>query len=101
MKIVLDRLEMILPVMLNIINDSLISGIAPSPLKCAVIKPLLKKPGLDLNIPKHFRPASNRSYISKLLEQVVAPPLVEHLVKHNLLDRLQSGHSTEAAVLHL
>lgn len=87
--------------MLNIINDSLISGIVPRPLKCAVIKPLLKKPGLNLNVPKHFRPVSNRSYISKLLEQVIAPPLVEHLAKHNLLDRLQSGHSTATAVLHV
>ena len=77
-KTVLDCLEIPLPVILNIINESLICGIVPKPLKCAVTKPLLKKPGLDPNFPKHYRPVSNLPYVSKLLERVVAAQLVEH-----------------------
>ena len=42
-KIVLDCLDVLLPVLVNTINSSLHSAIAPKPLKTAVIKPLLKK----------------------------------------------------------
>ena len=89
-------LKILLPVILNI-QMSLISGKVTKPLKCAVIKPLLEKPGLDSNLPKPYRPVSNLLYTSKLLERVAAAPLVEH----NLLRRFQSayrpGHSTETA----
>ena len=84
------------------INESLNSGIVLQPLKCAVTKPLLKKPGLDPNFPKHYRPVSNLLYVSKLLERVVTAQLVEYLAEHSLLARFQSayrpGYSTETAV---
>ena len=39
---------MLTPFILNIINISLNSGIIPTSLKHAIIKPILKKPGLDI-----------------------------------------------------
>ena len=105
-KIALDCLEILLPVILNIINESLICGIVPKPLKCAVTKPPLKKPGLDPNLPKHYRlVVPNLPYVSKLLERVDAAHLMELLAEHNFLDRFQSayrpGHCTETAVLRV
>ena len=40
--------------------------------KMAYVTPLQKKPSLDRNILKNYRPVSNLSFISKLIEKVVA-----------------------------
>ena len=47
------------PFILNIINISLHSGIVPSSLKHAIIKPILKKPGLDIECLSNYRPIPN------------------------------------------
>ena len=54
-----------------IVNVSLSTGIVPPQFKQATVTPLLKKPGLDTNDMKNFRPVSNLSFISKILEKVV------------------------------
>ena len=52
---------------------------------------------------RSFRPISNLSVVSKLLERLVASQLLEYLDRSGLLPRLQSAyracHSTETAVL--
>ena len=65
--------------------------------------PSLKKPGLDFAF-ENFRPVSNLSYISKLLERAWAEQLMEHLqTANNLHSQLQSAykqqHSTETALI--
>ena len=52
--------------------------------KRALVKPLLKKPGLEL-LEKNYRPVSNLSYISKLVEHVVAAQLVTHNEGHGMM----------------
>ena len=69
-KIVLDCLDVLPPVLVNIINSSLHSAM---PLKTAVIKHLLKKNGLDPN--QCYRPVSNLPHVSKLLKRVVTVSL--------------------------
>ena len=62
-KTVLDCLEIPLPVILNIINESLISGIVPkAPQMCCHKTSPEIKPGLDPNLPKGYRPVSNLTY---------------------------------------
>ena len=51
----------------QIISHSLVSGMFPSTYKTANVKPLIKKPSLDQNDFKNYRPVSNRSFISKVL----------------------------------
>ena len=72
-------------------------------MKIALITPLLKKILLDPETLKNFRPVSNLSYISKLIERVVAERLNYHLTSNNLHEVLQSAyekfHSTETALL--
>ena len=57
----------------------------------AVIKPLLKKEGLDPSDCKSFRPVSNLPYVSKLLERVVSQQLLLYLTTHDLIDKFQSA----------
>ncbi len=95
-------IEDLLPLITKIINLSLTLGDMPHILKDAIIKPLLKKLGLEL-INKNYRPVSNLAFISKLIERAVSDQLIEHLKINNLHDKLQSAyrqhHSTETALL--
>jgi hypothetical protein len=65
--------------------------------------PLIKKSDLDAADVKSYRPMSNLSVLSKLLERIIAKQLIAYLKQNNMLPRLQSayrsGHSTETAVL--
>lgn len=58
-KLLKELLPVLGPPMLNIINGSLSTGCVPNSLKVAVIKPLLKKPNLDPENIKNYRPISN------------------------------------------
>ena len=74
---------------------SLRDSLNPKTLKTAFIRPLLKKSGLDSDILKYYRPISNVTVISKVIEQVVSGRLNEHLIKHSIIsmfDPLQSAH---------
>ena len=67
----------------------------------ALVIPLLKKLGLDLEVLKNFLPISNLPYLSKLLERVAAKGLLHHMGIHGLHELIQSSykalHSTETA----
>ena len=99
-KILVDSLT---PSFSNIINKSLSIGEVPIGLKTTVITPVLKKPSLDHNILKNFRPVSNLPFVSKLLERVVVKQLTDYMTLNNLHESLQSAyksfHSTESALL--
>ena len=68
----------------------------------AYITPLLKKAGLDNTDVKNYRPISNLSVISKMLERVILQRLLEHLKVNGLFPSVQSAyrkyHSTETAM---
>jgi hypothetical protein len=73
--------------------------------KNAVVKPFLKKASFDQNDFKHYRPVSNLSFLSKIIEKVVLSQTLKHLTVNNLLNPLQSAyrasHSTETALLKI
>jgi hypothetical protein len=75
----------------------------PDRCKKAIVRPLLKKKTLDPNDPSSYRPISNLSFVSKVVEKVVDARLTEHSNKFDLLPVFQSAyrphHSTETAVV--
>jgi len=84
-------------------NASLTEGVFPAALKQAIVRPRLKKPTLNPDDLNSYRPISNLSFISKVLERVVSARFTEHFELHGLLPRCQSAyranHSTETALV--
>ena len=84
-------------------NTSLRDGSFPDSQKNAIVTPILKKANLDAHAAANYRPISNLSYLSKLLERCVNKQLNDYLSTNNLLPSVQSAyrkfHSTESAVL--
>jgi hypothetical protein len=95
--------DTLLPYMTKIMNDSLCTGTFPDSMKHALVRPLI--PSLDRNDFKNYRPVSNLSFLSKVLEKLVLLQLNDHLLAHNLFQTNQSayrsGHSTETALLKI
>ena len=75
----------------------------PTAFKQAIVRPFLKKTGLDMNNLKNYRPVSNLPFVSNIIEKVVASRIEDHLDKHKLHENRQSAyrsfHSTETALL--
>ena len=71
-------------------------------MKKALINPILKKPHLEKDILSNFRPVSNLTYVSKLIERVAAKQLVDHIESKHLSEKFQSAfkqyHLTETAL---
>ncbi|PIK50750.1 hypothetical protein BSL78_12389 [Apostichopus japonicus] len=86
----------------NIVNTSMSTGTVPDSFKVAHVTPVLKKTSLDRNCLKNYRPISNLSFVSKVLEKTVLSRLMDYLTQENLLEPYQSayksGHSTETAL---
>jgi len=103
--VVTDCLDVLLPVITKIINSSLAHGYFPTTWKKALIKPILKKPGLHATTFTNLRPISNLKFISKLTERVVYNQTYDHLVNNDLFPALQSAYrqrySTETALLKI
>ena len=88
-----------------IVNESLRVGMFPTALKQACIRPGLKKPTLDVDELKNYRPISNLTYLSKILEKAIHIQLNDYVDKNNLFSSYQSGyrkyHSCETAVTRI
>ena len=91
--------------MTAVINQSLQTGVFSSVFKETIVKPLLKKPSLDPNSLKNYRPISSLSFLSKVTEKIVLSQLSAYLNANNLFPTSQSayrpGHSTETALLNM
>ena len=78
----------------KIVNYSIKEGSFPNCFKMAYVTPLQKKPSLDRNILKNYRPVSNLSFISKLIEKVVAKQLNEFISREGFLNVHQSAYKS-------
>jgi hypothetical protein len=74
-------------------------------MKHAMVTPLLKKPTLDASDLGNYRPVFNLSFLSKLIERIVAAQLMDHLAAFDVLppnpsqSAYRPNHSTEAALI--
>ena len=77
----------------------------PAVMKHAVVTPLLKKSDLNPEILSNYRPISNLSFISQLLEKYVALQIQQYMNANDLFDVFQSAyrlaHSCETALVRI
>ena len=100
-----DNIEYLLPLLTDIVNSSLSTGVFPKGAHTAIIKPLLKLSTLDKNELKSYRPVSNLTFVGKLIEKVACNQLNQHMESNSLLDPFQSAyrpkHSVETALVRV
>jgi len=87
-----ELVDVLLPHVTAMINATLCAGRLPPPQKHAVVTPLLKKTGLDAEEWKNYRPVSNLTFLSKMVERVIASRLTTYLSGHSLMPHLQSAY---------
>ena len=97
-----EFIDLLLPVITNITNLSIISRTVPSSLKSAIIIPLAKKPDINCEDLRNYRPVSNIPFLDNIIERA---QLQEYLEENNLENISQSTymkhHSTETALLRV
>ena len=71
-------------------RKSLSTGFFPTEFKEAIVRRLLKKSGLDSSQKKNYRPVSNLSFLSKLLERVAQARLETFLDSNDLMPTMPS-----------
>ena len=100
-----DNITRIVPAITRITNTSLDEGVMPKSLKHAIVRPLLKKPSLDKDTLSSYRPVSNLTQLSKVIEKVVALRIMTHVSDQQMVECFQSAyrknHSTETVLLYV
>ena len=77
-----ECIDILLLSITKLVNCSFHEGLVPDNFKKAVVTPLIKKTSLCVEDLKNYRPVSRLSFISKLVECVVAKQLVDHIYQH-------------------
>ena len=97
-----DAYHSVIPAVKDIINCSFAEGHFPVSEKRGLIRPYLKKIGLDINDMSNYRPVTNLSHLSKIMERAMLDQLVPYLEEVGAVPRFQSAyrqfHSTETAL---
>ena len=95
----LDALiKALLPIILDIVNQSICEGIFPDYLKSSIIIPIPKDPKSDTDSLASFRPIANLSFLSNPIEKTALSQLMYHLERNNLLSNRQSAYKKNIAV---
>ena len=95
----------LLPFVAALFNASMSSGSFPTTQKTASIPPVLKKATLNPYDLGHYRPISNLTFLSKLLERAAYEQIVGYLDRFQILLELQSAYrkhrSTETSTIRV
>ena len=93
------------PFITKIFNVSLSNCSFPEPWKQALVTPIPKRGCRQVSDPTSYRPISNLTVLSKLLERLAASQIRKFVYTNDLLTSVQSAyrqyHSTETASLNL
>ena len=94
--------DVIAPHIQDIVNTSIVSGRFTKNIKQALLRPLLKKMGLDLTL-CNYRPVSNLAYISKIIEKLMCNQTTSYTANSDKIEPFQAaykqGHLMETVML--
>jgi hypothetical protein len=103
--VLMEFIDLLLPLILRIVNFSLCQGVFPQSLKHAVVSPILKNHTLDPDKFQNYRPVSSLPFLAKIEEQAIFDQLNQHLELNKLYAQSQSayrsGHSCETSLIKL
>src|SRR6218665_3845957 len=94
-----------LPLLTMLCNRSIRDGVLATSQQRSMLIPVLKGDGLNADNPVNYRPISNVSFLSKIIEKIVAGQLIAYLVPRQeqysstMPVWLQEVHSTETLLL--
>ena len=104
-KILSSCFDSLSPLILEIVNGSLINGTFPKSLKHAIVSPIIKDENGDREDFKNYRPISNTPILAKIIEKTILVQLNDYLLDSQLYIESQSAykkeHSCETAVLKI
>jgi len=80
-----ECIDILLPFLTTMVNASLRDCSLPASQKRSIVSPLLKKPSLDPSEMRNYRLVSNLTFVSKVVERVVASQLTRYLQSHDLM----------------
>lgn len=90
------------PFIAAVVNRVFEENCFPNSEKHAIIRPLLKKAGLDCDNLVNYRPVSNLSFLSKIVERAILDQLLPFLERNSVIPQCQSAyrklHSTETGL---
>ena len=90
MRVIKDALPVILPVLTELINRSLLTSVFPSAWKESVVIPILKEG--DYEVANNNRPVSLLPALSKICERAALNQLIEYTTRQNCLTEHQNGN---------
>src|SRR6218665_2364991 len=95
----------LLPFLTALCNSSIREASLPDSQKRSILLPGIKQDGLDQSDPANYRPSANVTFLSKILERIVANQLISYLDVNEMFPSKQSSfrrnHSTETLLLRL
>ena len=99
-----EIIEGCIPAMTHLVNSSLDQGAFCNTWKEALVKPLIKKKSLG-TLNSNYRPVSNLSFISKIIENVTLEQFNTHCQENSLVPEYQSAyrknHSCKTSLVKL
>ena len=99
-----EIIEGCIPAITHLVNSSLDQGAFCNTWKEAIVKPLIKKKSLGTQN-SNYRPVSNLSFISKIIEKVTLEQFNTHCSENSLVPEYQSAyrknHSCETSLVKL
>ena len=97
-----EAYEAATPAVAAIVNSSFVEGHFATSEKRGLIRPYLKKIGLNADDLSNYRPVTNLSHLSKIMERAMLDQLVPYLEEVGVVPHRQSAyrklHSTETAL---
>ena len=104
-KLLMDHLEAIIDTILHIVNLSLTTGVFLTSCQSPIVVPLIKKTGVGCEVLKNYRPVSNLSFLSKMIEKIISISILRHIIDNNIINGFHSaynaGHSCETVLLRV
>ena len=96
-------IDILFPSLTKLVTLSLQKGAFPKPFIAAIVTPHIKKTSLSKENLKNYRLVSRLSFLSKLVEHIVAVQIMPHIDSNDLGNTFQlaykAGSSTETALL--